>query len=88
MSLTAVNTSVFTTFYLGTLTNADRVKARREVPRFDILFLASFGLDRGQLEVYNENIRLGRWATKPFDRDDPFKRVSESVRGGRSSGSG
>jgi DNA ligase-4 len=33
-------------------------------------------MDRTQLEVYNENIRMGRWRSKPFDRDDPLKRVS------------
>lgn len=36
-------------------------------------------MDRSQLEVYNENIRLGRWRSKPFDRDDPLKRVSLSL---------
>jgi DNA ligase-4 len=70
-----VNTSVLTTFYLGVLTNLDQVKARIETPHFEILFRASYGMDRSQLEVYNENIRMGRWRSKPFDRDDPLKRV-------------
>jgi hypothetical protein len=70
-----VDTSVFTTFYLGVLTNLERVKAKRETPHFEILFRASYGMDRSQLEIYNENIRMGRWSTKPFDRDDPLKRV-------------
>jgi DNA ligase-4 len=42
---------------------------------FEILFRASYGATREQLEVYNDNIRHGRWRSKPFDRDDPFKRV-------------
>lgn len=70
-----VDTSVFTTFYIGVLTNREAVKAKRETPHFEILFRASYGMDRGQLEVYNENIRLGRWRSKPFDKDDPLKRV-------------
>ncbi|WWD20194.1 hypothetical protein CI109_104670 [Kwoniella shandongensis] len=69
-----VDTSVFTTFYIGVLTNSERVKNRREMPHFEILFRSSYGLDRSQLEVYNEYIRHGRWASKPFDKDDPFKR--------------
>lgn len=70
-----VDTSVFTTFYLGVLTNLDQVKAKIETPHFEILFRASYGMDRSQLKVYNENIRMGRWRSKPFDRDDPLKRV-------------
>ncbi|WVR08189.1 hypothetical protein IAU60_005235 [Kwoniella sp. DSM 27419] len=69
-----VDTSVFTTFYIGVLTNSDQVKAKREVPNFEVLFRASYGLDRTQLEVVNGNIRHGRWASKPYDKDDPFKR--------------
>ncbi|WVF68578.1 hypothetical protein IAT40_003347 [Kwoniella sp. CBS 6097] len=69
-----VDTSVFTTFYIGVLTNAERVKTKRETPNFEVLFRASYGLDRSALEVYNENIRHGRWASKSFDKDDPFKR--------------
>lgn len=77
LSLTAsADTSVFTTFYVGVLTNREKVKSKRETPNFEILFRASYGMDRKQLEVYNENIRLGRWRTKPFDKDDPLKRVS------------
>jgi DNA ligase-4 len=75
-----VDTSVFTTFYIGVLTNHDRVKARIETPHFEFLFRASYGMDRSQLEVYNENVRMGRWRSKPFDRDDPFKKVSDIVR--------
>jgi DNA ligase-4 len=44
-----------------------------------VLFRASYGPTREQLEVYNENLRLGRWPSKPFDRDDPFKRVCRTV---------
>ncbi|KAK8849569.1 hypothetical protein IAR55_004904 [Kwoniella newhampshirensis] len=69
-----VDTSVFTTFYIGALTNCDKAKSRTEMPHFEILFKASYGLDRSQLEVYNDCIRHGRWGSKPFDRDDPFKR--------------
>jgi DNA ligase-4 len=73
-----VDTSVFTTFFLGVLTNLEKVKAKRETPHFEILFRASYGMDRTQLEIYNENIRMGRWSTKPFDRDDPLKRVCQA----------
>ncbi|KAK4687112.1 hypothetical protein P7C73_g2995, partial [Tremellales sp. Uapishka_1] len=68
-----VDTSVFTTFYMGVLTNQERVTARAEVPHFEILFRVSYGMDRSQLEIINENIRHGRWKSKPFDKDDPFK---------------
>lgn len=71
-----VDTSVFTTFYLGVLRNHEQVKSRVETPHFEMLFRASYGVDRGQLEVYNENIRHGSWASKPYDKDDPLKRVS------------
>jgi DNA ligase-4 len=73
--MVVVDTSVFTSFYLGVLTNHDRVKSRTETPHFEILFCASYGMDRSQLEVYNENIRHGRWESKPYDKDDPFKKV-------------
>lgn len=76
---TTVDTSVFTTFYLGALTNRDEVHSRHAVPRFEILFRVSYGMSRDQLEVYNENLRLGRWANKPYDRDDPYKRVRTLV---------
>ncbi|WRT69581.1 uncharacterized protein IL334_006570 [Kwoniella shivajii] len=69
-----VDTSVFTTFYLGVLTNSARVTSHRETPHFEILFRVSYGPDRAQLEYYNECIRHGRWSSKPFDKDDPFKR--------------
>lgn len=69
-----VDTSVFTTFYVGVLTNAERVKSRCETPHFEILFRVSYGCSRDELEVYNENIRLGRWKNKPFDKDDALKR--------------
>ena len=70
-----VDTSVFTTFYLGVITNLDRARSRTETPHFEILFRVSYGIDRNQLEVYNDNIRHGRWASKPYDKDDPFKKV-------------
>ncbi|OCF46055.1 hypothetical protein I317_00143 [Kwoniella heveanensis CBS 569] len=69
-----VDTSVFTTFYIGVLTNGENVKVKREVPNFEALFRVSYGLDRSALEVYNENIHHGRWSTKSYDKDDPFKR--------------
>lgn len=75
-----VDTSVFTTFYVGVLTNAERVKSRCETPHFEILFRVSYGCSRDELEVYNENIRLGRWKNKPFDKDDALKRVSHGKR--------
>ena len=70
-----VDTSVITTFYVGVLVNQDRVKARAEAPHFEILFRVSYGADRDMLEVWNANVRLGRWGSRPYDRDDPFKRV-------------
>ncbi|WOO77589.1 DNA ligase 1 [Vanrija pseudolonga] len=69
-----VDTSVFTTFYLGVLTNREDVYKRRHAPYFEILFRVSYGLNRDQLELYNDQLRLGRWASKPFDKDDPWKR--------------
>ncbi|WVQ66382.1 uncharacterized protein L199_004562 [Kwoniella botswanensis] len=69
-----VDTSVFTTFYLGVLTNPTRITSHRELPHFEILFRVSYGPDRTQLEYYNECLRHGRWGSKPFDKDDPFKR--------------
>lgn len=71
-----MDTSVFTSFYIGTLINGDAVLTQRVLPKFEILFRASYGLSRDQLEIYNENLRLARWRTKPFDKDDPYKRVS------------
>jgi DNA ligase-4 len=71
---TAVDTSVLTTFYLGVLANPDAVKSKQELPHYAILFRASYGPTRDQLEVYNENVRHGHWGSKPFDRDDPFKK--------------
>lgn len=70
-----MDTSVFTTFYIGTLTNREAVTKHRQVPHFEILFPASYGMTRDQLELYNENIRLARWGSKPFDKDDKWKRV-------------
>ena len=75
-----VDTSVFTTFYIGVLRNGDNVRARREIPHFDILFRASYGMERDQLEIYNNNIRHGRWKSKQYDKDDPLKRVSSASR--------
>lgn len=77
--LTAVDTSVFTTFYIGTLTNREGVTKHRQVPHFEVLFPTSYGMTREHLEVYNENVRLRRWRTKPFDRDDKWKRVGVEV---------
>lgn len=75
LTVSLVDTSVFTTFYIGSLTNSERVKSRKEAPHFEILFRASYGMTRDQLEVYNEYIRHGRWRSKAYDRDDPFKKV-------------
>ncbi|ORX37868.1 hypothetical protein BD324DRAFT_650411 [Kockovaella imperatae] len=69
-----VDTSVLTTFYIGVLTNHEKVKSRLESPHFEILFPVSYGLDRDALEMVNSKIRLGSWRTKPYDKDDPFKR--------------
>lgn len=74
-NLTPVDTSVYTTFYFGVLTNREAIRVHREVPHFEILFRASYGASRDQLEIYNENLRLGRWGSKPFDKDDQWKRV-------------
>ena len=71
-----VDTSVLTTFYIGALTNYDRVASRIETPHFEILFCASYGLDRDTLEMVNGEIRHERWRGKPYDKDDLFKRVS------------
>ncbi|EIW71652.1 hypothetical protein TREMEDRAFT_73368 [Tremella mesenterica DSM 1558] len=71
-----VDTSVFTTFYIGTLTDSDKVKRREEIPHFEILFRASYGPNRDTLEIYNEAIRHGRWKTKSYDKDDRLKRAS------------
>lgn len=81
MLMGEVDTSVFTTFYLGVLTNREAVYQRRHAPHFEILFRVSYGLNRDQLELYNDQLRLGRWASKPFDKDDPWKRVSLSFLG-------
>ncbi|WWC95484.1 hypothetical protein V866_002348 [Kwoniella sp. B9012] len=69
-----VDTSVFTTFYLGVLTNPTRINSHKELPHFEILFRVSYGPDRTQLEYYNECLRHGRWGSKLFDKDDLFKR--------------
>jgi DNA ligase-4 len=79
-----VDTSVMTTFHIGVLVNQDRVKARAEAPHFEILFRVSYGPSRDELEVYNANIRGGRWGSRVYDWDDPFKRVCHSPRRGRS----
>ncbi len=71
-----VDTSVFTTFYVGVLTNLPQVQSRKQTPHFEFLFRVSYGMSRDQLEIYNQNIRYGRWKTKSFDRDDPFKQVN------------
>lgn len=77
VSLRSVDTSVYTTFYIGTLVNGDKA-GRGHYPEFQILFPVSYGLTLPQLEIYNANIRLGKWATSPFDRDDIWKRVCEA----------
>lgn len=66
---------MYTTFYIGTLTNREAVAKYRQAPHFEFLFRASYGMTREQLELYNDNIRLKRWGSKPFDKDDPWKRV-------------
>jgi DNA ligase-4 len=71
-----VDTSVFTSFYLGVLTNQAAVRAKIETPHFEILFKVSYGLDRDVLEDINGSLRHGRWRTKNYDKDDKFKRVS------------
>ena len=76
-----VDTSVLTTFYIGVLVNQEQVKARKEAPHFEVLFRASYGMSRDHLECYNANVRLGRWGSRPYDRDDPFKRVSLPING-------
>lgn len=73
--LTAVDTSVFTTFYFGVLTNKEEVLARREYPNIQYLFRSSWGLSRKELCEYNSNMRSRRWDYKPYDRNDPAKRV-------------
>lgn len=74
-----VDTSVFTSFYVGVLTNQAAVKAKRETPHFEVLFKVSYGLSRDQLEEVNGCIRHSRWGTKRYDRDDRFKRVRLAV---------
>jgi DNA ligase-4 len=70
-----VDTSVFTTWYLGVLTNGDRVRKRLESPHFDVVSRVSYGSSRDELELWNSNIRMGRWGTKPYDKNDPLNRV-------------
>jgi DNA ligase-4 len=70
-----VDTSVFTSFYVGVLTNHAAVKAKLETPHFEVIFKVSYGLSRAQLEEVNGCIRHGRWGTKRYDKDDRFKRV-------------
>lgn len=77
--LMPVDTSVFTTFYFGVLTNKEAVLSRRERPHFQFLFRSSWGLSRKDLGVYNYSMRLGRWSHKPYDRDDPAKRVRQAL---------
>lgn len=73
--LISVDTSVFTTFYFGVLTNRDEVLAGRDYPNFQFLFRSSWGLSRRDLGIYNHLLRNGVWSHKPYDRDDPAKRV-------------
>lgn len=73
--LTAVDTSVFTTFYIGVLTNRDSVLAKTDNPNYQFLFRSSWGLTRQELGRYNALLHRGEWAFKPYDRDDPTKRV-------------
>ena len=70
-----VDTSVFTSFYVGVLTNHTAVKAKLETPHFEVLFKVSYGPSRDQLEEINGCIRHSRWGSKRYDKDDKFKRV-------------
>jgi DNA ligase-4 len=72
-----VDTSVLTSWYVGVLVNGPQVRARAEAPHFEVLFRVAYGPSRAELEEYNANVRMGRWGTRPFDRDDPMKRVSD-----------
>lgn len=74
-----VDTSVYTTWYMGVLMNRDKVRKGREGPQFEIISRVSYGSSRQELELWNQNIRHGRWGTKPFDKDDPYKKVSSTI---------
>ncbi|ODO06886.1 hypothetical protein I350_04246 [Cryptococcus amylolentus CBS 6273] len=67
-----VDTSVFTTFYLGSAISAGQ--HGKGLPLIRILFAVSYGLTRDMLEHYNALIRMGRWKSRPFDKDDPLKK--------------
>ncbi|OSD05314.1 hypothetical protein PYCCODRAFT_1385066 [Trametes coccinea BRFM310] len=46
--------TAYTTFYFGALANGDELKAHpKHLPRFEVLFTASYGLGREQLEELN-----------------------------------
>lgn len=79
VELMPVDTSVFTTFYFGVLINKDRVLSHRERPEIQYLFRSSWGLTRRDLGIYNYAMRLDRWSHKPYDRDDPRKRVRREL---------
>ncbi|KAK0501203.1 hypothetical protein EDD18DRAFT_1347295 [Armillaria luteobubalina] len=52
--LTIVPTDTFTTFYIGTLKNAEALKCNPNVqPQFLVHFIAEYGLDRDSLEHIN-----------------------------------
>ncbi|WVQ75063.1 hypothetical protein IAR50_004672 [Cryptococcus sp. DSM 104548] len=85
-----VDTSVFTTFYLGVLDSHTPPKPSKptkptelsalagqhaqNLPHIRILFAVSYGLSRDMLEYYNALIRMERWKSRPFDKDDPLKK--------------
>lgn len=79
LRLMAVDTSVFTTFYIGVLTNRDRVLAKTDNPHYQFLFRSSWGLTRQELGQYNAFMHKGEWDFKPYDRDDPAKRVGNGL---------
>ncbi len=49
-----------------------------QVPNFRVLFTASYGLDRNQLELLNAEIQLNP-ANRPYQRNDRFKAVSWQI---------
>lgn len=72
--LMSADTSVFTTFYFGAITNKEAV-TRGAAPHFQFLFRSSWGLSRPNLGRYNSFLRHGKWTHKPFDKNDREKRV-------------
>lgn len=70
-----VDTSVFTTWYVGVLINGDKVRKRLEKPIFEAVNRVSYGPNREALSLWNAKIRHGEWGTKPYDKDDTRKSV-------------